>query len=113
MDTQPRYPSASAPSPPVASPPRSAARRAEREPGWRSIDILRAAALVMGLYLALQLLWVAYPILFVAFLGVLFGLAVARGADHLERFRIPRAIGSTLIVLGFVGLLAGIGSWIA
>lgn len=77
------------------------------------MDILRAAALVMGLYLALRLLWVAYPILFVAFLGVLFGLAVARGADWLERFRIPRGIGSALIVLGVVGVLAGIGTWIA
>ncbi|MFL6199925.1 MAG: AI-2E family transporter [Thermoanaerobaculia bacterium] len=77
------------------------------------MDILRAAALVMGLYLALRLLWVAYPILFVAFLGVLFGLAVARGADWLERFRIPRGIGSALIVLGVVGALAGIGTWIA
>ncbi len=67
----------------------------------------------MGLYLALQLLWVAYPILFVAFLGVLFGLAVARGADYLERFRLPRGIGSTLIVLGVVGSLAGSGTWIA
>jgi predicted PurR-regulated permease PerM len=113
MDPASRYPSVQAPTPPVASPPRPAARRAEREPGWRSVDILRAAALVMGLYLALQLLWVAYPILFVAFLGVLFGLAVARGTDYLERFRIPRGIGATLIVLGFVGLLAGIGSWIA
>jgi predicted PurR-regulated permease PerM len=107
METQPRYPSVQ------PSPPRPAARRAEREPGWRSVDILRAAALVMGLYLALQLLWVAYPILFVAFLGVLFGLAVSRGTDTLERFRIPRGIGATLIVLGFVGLLAGIGTWIA
>lgn len=77
------------------------------------MDILRAAALVMGLYLTLRLLWVAYPILFVAFLGVLFGLAVARGADWLERFRIPRAIGAALIVLGAVGALAGIGTWIA
>ena len=77
------------------------------------MDVLRAAALVMGLYLALRLLWVAYPILFVSFLGVLFGLAVARGTDWLERFRIPRGIGATLIVLGIVGLLAGVGSWIA
>ena len=77
------------------------------------MDVLRAAALVMGLYLALRLLWVAYPLLFVGFLGVLFGLAVARGTDWLERFRIPRSVGSTLIVLGFVGVLAGIGTWIA
>lgn len=77
------------------------------------MDILRAAALVMGLYLVLRLLWVVYPLLLVAFLGVLFGLAVARGADYLERVRIPRGIGSTLIVLGVLGLLAGIGTWIA
>lgn len=87
--------------------------RAVREPGWRSLDILRATALVMGLYLALRLLWVAYPLLFISFLGLLFGLAVARGADFLERFRIPRGIGSSLIVFGFVGLLVGLGMWIA
>lgn len=75
--------------------------------------MLRAAALVMGLYLALRLLWVAYPILFVAFLGVLFGLPVARGAAWLGRFRIPRGVGAATIVLGFVGLLAGLGFWIA
>lgn len=108
MDTQQRYPSASTP-----STVRSDVHRARREPGWRSIDILRAAALVMGLYLTLRLLWMVYPLLLVAFLGVLFGLAVARGADHLERFRIPRSIGSTLIVLGALGLLGGIGTWIA
>ena len=77
------------------------------------MDILRAAALVMGLYLVLRLIWMVYPLLLVAFLGVLFGLAVARGADWLERFRIPRSVGSTLVVLGFVGLLAGLGTWIA
>ena len=113
MDAKPRYPSVPAPPPPSATPRVPDAHRARREPGWRSVDILRAAALVMGLYLALRLLWVAYPILFVAFLGVLFGLAVARGADWLERFRIPRGIGSALIVLGVVGVLAGIGTWIA
>lgn len=77
------------------------------------MDVLRAAALVIGLYLTLRLLWLVYPILLVAFLGVLFGLAVARGADYLERFRIPRSLGSTLIVLGVLGLLAGLGTWIA
>ncbi len=88
-------------------------RREPRQPGWRSLDILRAAALVMALYLSLRLLWVAYPILFTAFLGILFGLAVARGADFLERFRIPRGLGATMIVLGFVGLLVGLGMWMA
>lgn len=99
------------PSTPPAA--RAATPRYARQPGWRSVDILRATALVLGVYLALRLLWVAYPILFVAFLGTLFGLAVGRGADHLERLRIPRGLGSALIVLGFLGLLAGIGAWIA
>lgn len=79
-----------------------------RQTGWRSSDILRAAALVLGVYFALRMLWAAQPILIAAFFGVLFGLAVARGADWLERWRIPRGLASFLIVFGFYGLLAGI-----
>jgi predicted PurR-regulated permease PerM len=77
------------------------------------LDILRAAALVMGLYLVLRLLWIAHQLLLVAFLGVLFGLAVARATDYLERFRIPRGVGASLIVFGFLGLLYGLGAWSA
>ncbi|HEV2847107.1 MAG TPA: hypothetical protein VG477_19780, partial [Thermoanaerobaculia bacterium] len=55
--------------------------RLEREPGWRSLDILRAAALVIGLYLTLRLVWLTHELLLIAFLGVLFGLAVASGTD--------------------------------
>lgn len=83
-----------------------------RQVGWRSADILRGAALVLGVWLAMKLLWVAYPILFVAFLGTLFGLAVARGADFLERLHIPRGLGAALTVFGFLGLLVGLGFWI-
>lgn len=85
---------------------------APRQVGWRSADILRGAALVLGVWLAMKLLWVAYPILFVAFLGTLFGLAVARGADFLERLHIPRGLGAALTVLGFLGLLVGLGFWV-
>ncbi|HKI01893.1 MAG TPA: AI-2E family transporter [Thermoanaerobaculia bacterium] len=102
---------------PTLEPPRTTRRHPPetREPvhGWRSGDILRAAALVMGLYLLLRLLWLAHDLLFITFLGILFGLAVARGADWLERYRIPRGVGATLIVLSFVGLLVGIGAWAA
>jgi predicted PurR-regulated permease PerM len=90
--------------------PRTDSRKA---PGWRSRDVLRAAALVMGLCLLLRLLWLAHDLIFIAFLGVLFGLAVARGADWLERFRIPRGVGATLIVLSFVGVLVGLVAWSA
>lgn len=105
MDIEPRRPSVSAAAPPRVSPP------GPLRPGWRTADILRAAAVVFGLWLALRLLWMAYPLVLTAFLGLLFGLAVAGGVDLLQRFRIPRGIGATLIVLGFVGLLVGLGFW--
>ena len=87
--------------------------RLEREPGWRSLDILRAAALVIGLYLALRLVWLTHELLLIAFLGVLFGLAVASGTDYLQRFRIPRGLGASLIVFGLLGALYGLGMWSA
>ncbi|HEY8020546.1 MAG TPA: AI-2E family transporter [Thermoanaerobaculia bacterium] len=79
----------------------------------RSADVLRAAALVCGLLIVLYLLWFARLLVLTAFLGVLFGLAVARGADFLGRLRLPRGAGAALIVFGFYGLLAGVGAWAA
>ncbi len=73
--------------------------------------MLRAAALVLAVYLTARLLWLVYPLLFLSFLGVLFALPVARGAEYLERWRIRRGIGATLIVLAFLGLLVGLGAW--
>ena len=99
-----------APAPP---PSRRVPPEAPRQTGWRSRDVLRTAALVMGFYLLLRLLWLAHDLLFITFLGVLFGLAVARGADWLERYRVPRGVGATLIVLSFVGLLTGLVAWSA
>jgi predicted PurR-regulated permease PerM len=84
-----------------------------RQPGWRSLDILRAAALVIGLILFLLLLWVAHDLIFITFLGILFGLAVARGADFLARFRIPRGVGAVLVVAAFLGVIVGLGAWAA
>jgi predicted PurR-regulated permease PerM len=104
-----RSPAGPGPAPP---PPAGGPRPAVR-PAWRSGDILRAAALVFGLYLALQLLWFSRLLVLTAFLGVLFGLAVARGADYLERLRIPRGLGAPIIVFGFLGLLYGVGAWSA
>ncbi len=102
------------PAAPASSPSRQAFPPPEPRPaGWRSGDVLRAAALVLGLYLLLRLLWLAHDLLFITFLGVLFGLAVARGVDWLERYRIPRGAGAALIVLSFVGLLVGVGAWSA
>jgi len=87
--------------------------RRSRSVGWRSKDILRTAALVMAMYLALRLLWFANALFLTAFIGILFGLAVSSGVDHLARWRIPRGIGAALVVLSFVGLLVGFGAWVA
>jgi predicted PurR-regulated permease PerM len=82
--------------------------RRSRTTGWRSRDILRTAALVIAMYIAIQLLWFANALVLTVFMGVLFGLAVGSGVDRLERFRVPRGIGAALIVVTFFALLAGI-----
>ena len=80
---------------------------------WRSRDVLRVAAIVFGLYFVLRLLWFANALVLVAFLGVLFGLAIAAGVDRLARWRVPRAIGAATIVVAVFALLYGAGAVIA
>ncbi len=75
--------------------------------------MLRVSAIVFGLYFVLQLLWFASALVFVAFLGVLFGLAISAGVDRLTRVRVPRAIGAMAIVIAFLALLYGAGAAIA
>ena len=87
--------------------------RHRRQVGWRSRDVVRAAGLVLAMYLALQLLWFANALFLVTFLGVLFAIAVSAGVDRLERFRIPRGAGAAIIVLSFFALLFGFGAWLA
>jgi len=88
-------------------------RRQLRRDGWRNADVLRATALVIGVYLVARLFWMANPLFFTAFLGILFGLAVAAGVDKLTRFKLPRGLAAALIVLAFFGLLFGFGAWMA
>lgn len=87
--------------------------RRKRVVGWQSRDILRAASLVVAMYIVLRLLWVAQEIVFVVFLGTLFGLAVSSAVDRLQRFRIPRGVGAGLTVIGFLAILGGFGAWMA
>jgi predicted PurR-regulated permease PerM len=84
-----------------------------RAPAWRNTDVLRTAALVIAMYMLVRLVWFAHPLLLTAFLGVLFGLAVASGADRLTPFGIPRGVAAGLIVAAFFGLLVGFGAWVA
>jgi len=81
--------------------------------GWRSADIARAAVVVLAVWFGLQLFWSVSSLVFLVFLATLFGLAVGRGVDYLERYRIRRGIGSALIVLGALGAIGGTLAWTA
>ena len=68
--------------------------------------------MVVGLAIALLLLWQTRTLVLTVFLGVLFALAVSAGADRLQTWKIPRGVAAPLIVFAFVGLVAAFGSWI-
>lgn len=104
----PFVPAAALPIPDLPAAPPATLTPPRRQPGWRSGDILRATALVFGFYFTLRLFWLAHLLFLTAFLGLLFGLAVARGADHLRRLHIPRGLGAAVLVFGTYGLLYGI-----
>lgn len=75
-------------------------------------DALRTAAAVVGLAVALLLLWHTRTLVLTVFLGVLFALAVSSGVDRLGRWKVPRGVAAPLIVFTFIGLVAAFGSWI-
>jgi predicted PurR-regulated permease PerM len=75
--------------------------------------VLRAAALVTAMYVLLRLVWFANQLFFIAFLGVLFGLAAAEGVDRLAKRGVIRGLGAALVVFGTLGLLVGVGAWMA
>ena len=70
-------------------------------------DVVRILALIFGFYVGVRLLWIAHPVIFLFFLGVLFGLPISQGADWLEKRRIPRGFGVAIILTVFLGLLIG------
>ena len=93
------------PTPPTAVP---AKERRRRQVGWRTADVMRAAAAVIGMYLVIRLIWVAQTVFLTAFLGVLFGLAVSAGVDWVRaRIRLPRGLLAAIIVLGSAGAIVG------
>lgn len=68
-------------------------------------DVVRVLALIFAFYLLVRVLWIAHPVVFLFFLGVLFGLPLAQGADWFEKRKIPRALGVAIILTLFLGLL--------
>ena len=81
--------------------------------GWRTADLARASIVALAVWFGLQLAWSVSSLLFLVFLATLFGLAVGRGVDVLERFRIRRGIAAALIVLGTLGTIGGVLAWTA
>jgi len=76
-------------------------------------DVVRILSLIFGFYILIRLLWVAHPVIFLFFLGVLFGLPLAQGADWLEKRKIPRPLGVAVILIAFFGLLTAGGVWMS
>ena len=76
-------------------------------------DVVRILALTTAAYLVIRLVWVAHPVFFVLFLGVLFGLPLSSAADRLEKRGIRRGISVALILVVFCGLLTGGGIFMA
>ncbi len=70
-------------------------------------DVVRILAIIFGFYVGIRLLWIAHPVVFLFFLGVMFGLPIAQGADWLEARRVPRGLGVAMILTVFLGLLVG------
>jgi predicted PurR-regulated permease PerM len=87
--------------------------RHRRAVGWRSRDVVRAAALVLAMYLALRLAWYANAFFLTIFLGVLFAIAVSAGVDKLQRWGVPRGVGAAVIVIAFFAVLIGVGAMVA
>jgi predicted PurR-regulated permease PerM len=94
------------------SPPENRTPAVRRGPVRRKLfstqDVIRGVAAALGLYFLLQLIWLVHPVLLTGFIGLLFGLGVARGADFLERFKVPRGVSAGLIVLATYGALVGV-----
>ncbi len=90
---------------PSGDPPADSALTERRR--WPSGSIARATVVILSVWFGLQLLWSVSSLVFLVFLATLFGLAVGRGVDYLERFKIRRGIGSALIVFSTLGAIGG------
>lgn len=76
-------------------------------------DVIRILALTTAAFVVLRIVWVAHPVFFVLFLGVLFGLPLSSAADRLEKRGIRRGISVALILAVFCGLLTAGGIFMA
>ncbi len=77
---------------------------------WRLRDVARATLVVMLLCLAAYIVYRAHNLIFIAYIGMLLGLAVSAGAARLRRFGVGQGLGAALIVAASVTVLVGFGA---
>jgi predicted PurR-regulated permease PerM len=82
-----------------------------RHSGWRTRDIARAAIVVLLVCAGAYVIFRAHNLIFVAYIGMLLGLAVSAGAMRLRRFGIGQGLGAALIVAASIAVLVGFGAW--
>jgi predicted PurR-regulated permease PerM len=85
--------------------------RSSRSTGWRTRDIARAAIIVLLVGGGGFVIFRAHNLIFVAYIGMLLGIAISAGAARLRRFGIGQGLGAALIVAASVALLIGFGAW--
>jgi len=85
--------------------------RSPRSTGWRTRDIARAAIILLLVGGGGFVIFRAHNLIFVAYIGMLLGIAISAGAARLRRFGIGQGLGAALIVAASVALLIGFGAW--
>jgi predicted PurR-regulated permease PerM len=79
---------------------------------FTSGDIVRAALVILGVLVVLQLLWSARLLVLTSFLGILLGLSASRATDWIvARVRVKRTIAAAGVVFGTLGLLGALLAW--
>jgi predicted PurR-regulated permease PerM len=73
---------------------------------WALPNAMRVATIFLAIAVLLLFFWRARSLFLTTFLGVIFGLALARAADFLEKHRVRRSIGAPVVMLIVVGALA-------
>jgi predicted PurR-regulated permease PerM len=86
---------------PAATPARVGAARGA------DLRVIKRCMLVMLLVLTLGVCWIAQELLIPLTLGILFGLLLSPIVSLLQRVRLPRAVGSALVLVAVIALLLG------
>lgn len=70
--------------------------------------VAQATLVVIGLWALANMLWLGRELLFLAFFAALVALFLSIFVDRLEKIGFPRAVAAVLVLLAFLGALAGL-----